>query len=272
MVAGVVGQPIAHSLSPLLHSRWIEAGGLDAVYVPFAPSTEADFIALIRGLAASGARGVNVTLPYKEVALALADQADDVARGAGAANLLLFIGGRIQARNTDGIGLIAALTEQAQALDLGSDPVVLLGAGGAARGAATALIGAGVRKLRVVNRTLERAVALTTVVGGDAFAIGDAARALDGAALIVNATSAGVGPNTEVEWPLSAAPTTAVVLDMRYGRRRTALLQQADDLGMKAIDGLGMLIGQARPSFEAFYGVAPPTGIDARALLEEAIA
>ena len=271
IVAGVVGQPIKHSMSPLLHTAWIEAAGLDAVYAPFQPPDETGFVALVRSLAGAGVRGLNVTLPFKQAALALADTADSAAERAGAANLLLFKEGRVEARNTDGIGLIASLREEAPSLNLKGAVVVLLGAGGAARGAAAALAAEGAA-LRIVNRTLDRGEALARAFGGRGYGIGEATEAFDGAALVVNSTSAGIAGGEELDWPLQALGGSAVVLDMRYGPRPTRLVSQARARGLAGFDGLGMLIGQARPSFEAFYGVPPPNDLDAEALLRGAMA
>ena len=271
LVAGVVGHPIAHSLSPLLHNAWIAAAGLDAAYVPFAPG-ETGFRRLVQGFRGGAVRGLNVTLPFKEEALNLADRADAAASAAGAANLLLFhADGVIDARNTDGLGLLAAFADQAPSVDLGAGPVVVLGAGGAARGAAAALKNAGVTELRIVNRSVDRAGALAEAFGGVAYSLGQASVAFDGAVAIINATSAGLGENPPVTWPLEAAPTTAAVMDMVYKPLLTPLLSAAQNRGMPTVDGLAMLIGQARPSFEAFFGQAPPTGLDVRALLLEAI-
>jgi shikimate dehydrogenase len=256
----------------MLHGAWIEALGLDALYAPFAPRVE-DFETLVRGLRAGGVCGVNVTLPFKSQALALAEIVSPEADAAGAANLLLFRpDGRIEARNTDGAGLLAALNEQAPGIDLGSGPVVILGAGGAARGAAAALKRAGVSDLRIVNRTIDRAAALAERFEGDAFAVANAGKAFAGAVAIINSTSAGLGEDAGPEWPLDAAPRTAVVMDMRYRPLITPRLGRARGLRMPTVDGLAMLIGQARPSFEAFFGLAPPAGDDARRLLERAMA
>ncbi len=270
-VAGVIGRPVGHSLSPLLHGAWIEAAGLDALYAPF-ESAEDGFETLVQGLRAGGVRGVNVTLPFKERALDLADAADAAAVAAGAANVLLFRpDGRIEARNTDGLGLMAAFAEQAPHADLRAGPVVILGAGGAARGAAAALASAGTPALRVVNRTLGRAAALAERFGGRAYAIEGAAAAFDGAVAVINSTSAGFGAEAPPDWPLSAAPATAAVMDMTYKPLRTPLLRRAGELGMPTVDGLAMLIGQAKPSFEAFFGVVPPAAVDVRGLLERAL-
>lgn len=272
MVAGVIGRPVGHSLSPGLHGAWIAAAGLDALYAPFEPGSEADFPTLARGLKVGGVRGVNVTLPFKAQALAMADVVDAAAAQAGAANLLLFrADGLIEARNTDGVGLLAAFAEQAPAVDLAGGPVVILGAGGAARGAAAALKGAGTPALRIVNRTLERAGALAAEFGGAAYALDEAEQAFEGAVAIINASSAGLGDGPARDWPLEAAPRQAAVMDMVYKPLETPLLQKARALGLARVDGLAMLIGQARPSFEAFYGAPPPRAVDVRVLLERAL-
>jgi shikimate dehydrogenase len=271
MVAGVVGHPVAHSLSPRLHGAWIAAVGLDAAYVPFAPA-ETGFRVLVEGFRGGVVRGLNVTLPFKEEALRLTDRADAASKAAGAANLLLFHPDQsIEARNTDGIGLLAAFAEQAPDVDLTAGPVVVLGAGGAARGAVAALASAGAQELRIVNRSVDRASALADAFGGRAYSLGQAAQAFDGATAIINSTSAGLGDNPAVLWPLEAAPRSTAVMDMVYKPLNTRLLDLARQRGMPTVDGLAMLIGQARPSFEAFYGQPPPEEVDVRALLLEAM-
>jgi shikimate dehydrogenase len=268
----VIGRPVGHSLSPLLHGAWIAAAGLDAVYAPFAPTDET-FAILVHGLCAGGVCGVNVTLPFKQQALALAEIVSLEADDAGAANLLLFgSDGRIEARNTDGLGLLRAFREQAPTIDLSSGPVVILGAGGAARGAASALKTAGVQDLRIVNRTPERAAALADRFEGRAFAVDEVGKAFAGVVAVINATSAGLDEAGGPDWPLEAAPRTAAVMDMLYRPLMTPLLRRASGLGMPTVDGLAMLIGQAKPSFEALFGIAAPAEVDARTLLERALA
>jgi len=271
IVAGVVGRPIGHSLSPALHGAWIRALGLNAVYAPF-QAIDAGFEVLVQGLRAGGVRGVNVTLPFKEMAVAMADRVSADAQAAGAANLLLFTEAGIEARNTDGVGLLAAFAEQAPTTNLASGPVAILGAGGAARGACAVLASMGARDLRIVNRTRERAEAMTERFGGRAFAIGEAAAALEDVVAIINTTSAGLADNAGVDWPLEAAPRRAAVMDMVYKPLRTPLLEKAARLGMPVVDGLGMLIGQARPSFEAFFSETPPESVHVRSLLEGMLA
>ncbi|MHB8284902.1 MAG: shikimate dehydrogenase [Caulobacteraceae bacterium] len=272
-LAGVVGAPVRQSLSPLIHNAWIAALGLDAVYAPFELSPDG-FEAFVTGLRGGSVRGLNVTIPFKERALALADVADEAASAAGAANLLVFHeNGRIEARNTDGLGVVAALADQAPELDLRGAPVVVLGAGGAARGAVPALLAAGAREVVIVNRTLARAESLAAQFGTRVRgrSLDDIADALASPSLILNATSGGMNDRDHLDLPLELALPTAVVMDMVYKPLRTSLLRRAERLGLQTVDGLAMLIGQAKPSFEAFFGVAPPAGVDVRGLALQAL-
>ncbi len=265
-IAGVVGQPVRHSLSPVIHNAWIEATALDAVYLAFAPAGDG-FAALVEGLKGGAALGLNVTLPFKQQALDLAGWADDSARRAGAANLLLFTGDGIEARNTDGSGLMGALAGAGHRPTAG--PAVVLGAGGAARGAVLALLDAGVGEVAVVNRTLERARAIAdldprvTFHGWD-----DLPAVLENAAAVINATSLGMTGQPPLEAALDAAPVTAVVMDMVYRPLETDLLRRARQRGHPTADGLAMLIGQAEPSFEALFGQTAPADVDVRAICE----
>lgn len=260
MVAGVTGRPIAHSLSPVLHNAWIEAAGLNAVYVPFAPPDEG-FERFVRGLRGGVIRGLNVTAPFKERALELADEADETARRAGSANLLIFHpDGPIEARSTDGAGLLGAFADQAVGFAF-DRPAVVLGAGGAARAAAAALLGAGCPEIRIVNRTASRAEELVFAFRDRlrAFPLARADEAMEGACAVVNAAAGGPSP------PLDSLPDDAAVMDMNYRPMlETALLQAARSRGLRPVDGLAMLIAQAAPSFEAFYGIAPPADADVR--------
>ena len=276
VVAGVAGAPVRHSLSPRLHNAWLQAAGIDGVYVAFAPQLDG-FPALARGLKGGAVRGLNVTIPFKEQALALADRASDMARLAGAANLLLFHeDGLVEARNTDGAGMLGALAAQAPWFDPAAGPALVLGAGGAARGAVAALLDAGAPEIRVCNRTVARAEqlveAMTAAGRTGALRACDRAdlAALD-AQLVVNATSLGLngGPGPDLPWRLMREG--AVAMDMVYRPLETEFLARARARGFKAVDGLEMLIRQAIPAFEAFYGAPPPAGLDARALLLAAL-
>ena len=265
-VAGVVGSPVVQSLSPLIHNAWIAAAGLDAVYIPLATWPDG-FTALVEGVRRGVLAGVNVTIPFKEAAFRLADRRDPAASACGAANLLLFdVDGGIEARNTDGSGLLAAVAEQAPAWRPDLGPVLVLGAGGAARAAVTALKAAGAR-VRLANRTSARAQALAEEIGGvEAVDIGGLHAALSDVSAVVNATAAGLQGQGELDVPLEAAPASAVVMDMVYKPLRTPLLRRAAACGLTTVDGLAMLIGQARPSFEALFGAPAPCEVDVRAL------
>ena len=265
VVAGVAGSPITHSLSPILHNAWLEAAGIDGVYVAL-EVTEGGFGGLVEGLRGTSFRGLNVTLPFKTDALATANDVHPRARRAQAANLLTFRDGRVTADNTDGLGLLAAFSEQASGFDPAAGPVAILGAGGGARGAAAAFLDAGCPHVRVINRTLGRAQALVSDLGGQAYSLADAEVAFQGVAAVINATSAGLADDATPSFPLAATPRDCVVMDMVYRPLVTPFLAQAQKLGRPTVDGLAMLIGQARPSFEAFYGQPPPADLDVRAL------
>lgn len=259
VVAGVAGQPIAHSLSPVIHMAWIAAAGLDADYRRFGPDDDAGFEALVGEIRAGRLRGLNVTAPFKAAALALADEVSDTARLCGSANLLVLEKGRIRADSTDGTGLLAALAEQAPALELRDRSVLILGAGGAARAAAAALKGAGA-DVEVLNRTPARAEALAADLGVRV-ATPDA---LGRAVLVVNALSA--PPETDIE----ALRPDAVLMDMTYRPLLTPFLAAGRARGLTTVDGLAMLIGQARPSFRALFGLEPPA-VDVRRLALDAL-
>lgn len=271
-LAGVIGWPVAHSLSPALHTAWIEAAGLDASYVhlPVKPGDEA---AAFRGLAALGLKGANVTLPHKEAALTLADHATALARRCGAANLLTVAGGALTADNTDVKGFLAGLPTEGLSQDR---PAVVMGAGGAARGVVVALVIAGWRAITVVNRSIEKAQALIAAVAAPDMSCvirsspwEERAAALEDAGVLVNATSLGMTGKPELDLDLELLPNDALVYDVIYTPIRTELLKRAEARGNACVDGLDMLIGQARPSFEMLFGHPAPISVDARAVLLE---
>jgi shikimate dehydrogenase len=273
IVAGVAGDPVAHSLSPLIHNAWIAAAGLDAVYVPFNPPGDR-FPQFVEGLRGGGVRGINVTLPFKEVALSLADRSSERAKLAEAANLLVFEpDGSITADNVDGLGLLGALQSQAPGFDPRTGPTAVLGAGGAARGAAGALIQAGSPQVRIVNRTLAKAETVAGALGARviAYPLDRMADAMKDAVAVINATSAGLLSGAGLDVPLDATPPTAVIMDMVYRPLVTPFLSRAQVLQRRTVDGLEMLIRQAVPSFEAFFGRTPDRSVDVRALAVAAL-
>ena len=271
IVAGVVGHPITHSLSPVLHNAWLQAAGIDGVYIAL-DVDELQFPNFVNSIRASSIRGLSVTIPFKEQALALADDAHPRARRARAANVLVFnAGGEIWADNTDGLGLIVALKDQAPGFEATIGPAVVLGAGGAARGAVGALLDAGCREVRMVNRTRLRADTLAEDLGVAAYDIGDLQTVLRDAALVINATSGGLSGAESLDVPLAVTPQDCIIMDMVYRPLQTPFLAAAEALGRQTVDGLAMLIGQAIPSFEAFFGVPPPTSVAVRDLAIQAL-
>ncbi len=255
-----MGSPIGHSLSPLIHRAWLAAAGMDGCYEAFEP--HGPFEDFVRGRRRDLA-GLNVTIPFKLDALALADEASDRASRAGAANLLVFgRGGSIWADNTDGEGLFAAFAEQAPGFDAASGPVTILGAGGAARGAAAAFVDAGCPEVRIVNRSSDKAGTLCDLLGDRAVVSDD----LEDVVAVINATSLGLDGGAGPALDLATLPASAVVMDMVYRPLETAFLARARIAGHATVDGLAMLIGQARPSFAALFGRAPPVDVDIRAL------
>jgi shikimate dehydrogenase len=274
-IAGVIGWPIVHSVSPTLHGYWLQEENVDGAMVPLAVARE-NFARVIRALQLSGFRGVNVTLPHKEAAFAIADQSDAAAKAAGAANLLIFHGeGRIEARNTDMVGLRESLRERLG--DLKTRTVVLLGAGGAARGAILALSELGAARVHILNRHPDKAAmlakALKPVVASqlEGADLKDWPKVAGEADLLVNTTSAGMKGHPALALDLAGLRTSAAVLDIVYNPLETALLKDAKARGHVAIDGLGMLMHQGVPSFEAFFGVRPKVTDGLRKHLEHSL-
>lgn len=268
--AGLIGWPVGHSRSPMLHRHWLDRYRIAGAYLPL-PVQPGRLEAALRGLAALGFAGCNVTVPHKQEALALADQADQVARRIGAANLIVVQpDGALHASNTDAYGFRANLREGASTWLASDGPAVVLGAGGSARAVVAALADAGVPEIRLANRTTERAEALALALGGPVRVIDwDArARALAGAALLVNTTTQGMDGHSPLDLDLSALPREAVVADLVYAPLQTPLLAAARARGNPAVDGLGMLLHQAVPSFEAWFGVRPEVTAELRAMIE----
>ncbi len=258
--AGVAGWPIAHSLSPVIHGAWLAAAGLDAAYDRFGPEDEAAFRDLVERMRAGELVGLNVTAPWKEQAMALADHVSETARACGSANLIWHHAGALWADSTDGRGLMAALGEQAPGLDPAGKVAVVLGAGGASRAAVHAL-GQAFAEVRIINRTAERAIQLVSDLQPHTPAVlthRDSGAALNGAALVVNALS--VAPQID----FAALDPEAVLMDITYRPLRTEFLAEGAARGHTTVDGLAMLIGQARPSFEALFG-RPVPDVDVRA-------
>ena len=256
--AGVMGWPVAHSRSPALHGFWLRAHGVAGAYLPF-PVPPDRLAAALRGLAALGFAGCNVTVPHKEAVLGLVDAADATARRIGAVNLVVVRPDlSLEGRNTDAYGFLANLRQSCPGWRAEAGPAVVLGAGGAARAVLVALADAGCPEIRLLNRSRGRAEALQAL--GGAVGVMDwerRAAALEGAALLVNTTSLGMQGQPPLDLDLGALPRAAVVADLVYVPLETPLLAAARACGHAAVDGLGMLLHQAVPSFEAWFGVRP---------------
>jgi shikimate dehydrogenase len=268
-VAGVIGWPVAHSRSPRLHGTWLRRYGIDGAYIPL-PVAPDRVAAAFAGLSALGLVGANVTVPHKEAALKACATLTDRARRVGAVNTLTVQqDGTLHGDITDGQGFLDNLRAQAPDWQPEAGPAVVLGAGGSARAVVEALASAGVPTVRVLNRSPQRAEALAADLGGpvEPGALADAPTALDDAGLLVNTTTLGMRGQPPLDLDLSGLPPGAVVADLVYAPLETDLLARARARGLTAVDGLGMLIHQARPGFAAWFGVWPEVTDDLRGLI-----
>jgi shikimate dehydrogenase len=268
-LAGVIGRPVAHSLSPRLHRHWLDRMGLAGHYVPL-DVAPADLQDILRALPRMGFVGANVTIPHKEAVLALADRVTERARRIGAANTLVFASdGGVEADNTDAYGFIENLRSGAPAWRPEAGPACVIGAGGAARAVVCSLLETGVPELRLVNRTRCRSDALAAEVGGaiTVFDWTDLARATEGASTIANTTSLGMEGQQPVPADRLSFGTGAVATDLVYAPLRTPFLRAAEAAGASTVDGLGMLIWQAVPGFERWFGARPVVDDAVRAAL-----
>ena len=256
--AFVVGHPIAHSRSPLIHGHWLAEHRIAGSYerLDVAPADFADFL---HALPASGFAGGNVTIPHKEAAFALADELTPRARAIGAVNTLVVKEGRLLGDNTDAPGFCAHLDHDLGAGWPGRGAAVILGAGGAARAIVVGLAERGVRRILVANRTPARAEAVAALAPGvaEALAWDDLPAAMAGAGLLVNTTSLGMKGQPPLDLDLAPLPAGAAVADIVYAPLETPLLAAARARGLAAVDGLGMLLHQAVPGFAAWFGVRP---------------
>lgn len=263
-VAGVIGWPVAHSLSPQIHNIWLAHYGIDGAYVPFEVQPE-NFEAALRALPKLGMVGVNVTIPHKEAAFDEVLTLTHRAQRAGAVNTVIVQrDGSLLGDNTDGIGFIQNLKWRAPDFHLPSSRAMILGAGGAAMAIASALLDAGCPSMVLVNRNIGRAQTLAYALGGhiDVSSWKDAPQHLEGVELLVNTTSLGMFEQPEMDLDLTLLPKSAVVADVVYAPLETNLLAQARERGNRTVDGLGMLLHQARPAFEAWFGISPEVDDD----------
>lgn len=266
-LAGVLGWPVSHSRSPRLHRHWLDRYGIRGHYVPLAVRSE-DLAEVLRTLPRAGFVGLNVTIPHKEAALALADVVTDRAALIGAANtLILRPDGRIHADNTDGYGFIANLQQAVPDWSAATGPAALIGAGGAARAVVASLLEAGVPELRIANRTRIRAEQIKAEFGAKivVYDWAQLGNMLEGAATVVNGTALGMEGRPPLRLPLDALAPGTLVTDLVYTPLRTAFLEDATARGAITVDGLGMLLHQAAPGFERWFGRRPEVDEAARA-------
>jgi len=258
-LAGVMGWPVSHSQSPRLHGFWLDRYGIDGAYVPL-PVRPEDFEAGLRALPKLGFAGVNVTVPHKEAALQLVDEVDPIARQIGAVNTIVVKkDGSLAGFNTDAFGFMENMLQISSTPPNPDRPAVILGAGGAARAVLASLIDFGLSEIRIANRTIERAEALAQSFAGPLHVQdwNNLDRAMEGAGLLVNTTSLGMTGKPPLELSLDRLPSEAIVYDIVYSPLRTSLLETAAARGNPTIDGLGMLLHQARSGFEKWFGTLP---------------
>lgn len=266
-LAAVVGWPISHSKSPRIHGYWLKKYGIQGHYIPVGIRLQ-EFESALRSMSKLGFVGVNVTIPYKESVLAMANSVSDRAALIGAANTISFrADGGIHADNTDGIGFINNLRQEEPAWDPSAGPAVVLGAGGAARAVISSLLAEGAPKIILTNRTRARAETLQQHFGGRVEVRNwiDAPDILADAATIVNTTSLGMVGQPPLEISLAKAAFGALVTDIVYSPLKTNLLIEAEQRGLLAVDGLGMLLHQAVPGFHDWFGTKPEVDAELRA-------
>jgi shikimate dehydrogenase len=270
LLAGVMGDPVMHSRSPKLHNYWLAKYGLTGAYVPLAIARE-HLRAALRALPALGFSGCNLTIPHKEAALKIVNTVDPLARRIGAVNCVVVAAdGSLEGQNHDAFGYIESVREAQPSWRADAGPIVVIGAGGGARAVLVGLIDQGAREIRLVNRTLTRAEALAHELGGAITALSwvERERALDGAAMLVNATNQGMVGAPPLDLALDRLPVSALVSDIVYIPRETALIAAARKRGNPRVNGLGMLLHQARPAFRAWFGIMPEVTPELRAMIE----
>lgn len=259
VMAGVMGWPVSHSRSPLIHNHWIQQHGLLGAYGLF-PVQPANLEAALRGLAALGIAGCNITIPHKVEAMRHVDWVDPHAQRVGAINTVVVQpDGQLHGYNHDGYGFVQSLRDVQPDWRADQGPIAVLGAGGAARAILVALLAQGAKEIRLINRTLETAQALCTEFGAAIQAVDWSQRhtALADCSLLVQTTSLGMQGQAPLDLLLDDLPTSALVSDIIYVPLETALLRQARERGNLTVNGLGMLLHQARPAFASWFGVMP---------------
>jgi shikimate dehydrogenase len=272
-LAGVMGWPVLHSRSPKVHNYWLQRHAMAGAYVPLEVKSDGLSSAL-RALAPLQFSGCNLTIPHKEAALRIVDEADDTARRIGAINCIIVRpDGSLEGRNNDGFGFVQGVLEGYPYWRPDSGPIVVLGAGGGARAVVVSVADRGAREIRLINRTLARAQALENEFGAPVKALPWESRnaAMADASMLINTTSQGMIGQPALDIALDDLPGTAVVVDIVYIPRETPLLVEAKRRGNPTVNGLGMLLHQARPAFAAWFGVMPEVTPELRRLIEATI-
>ena len=270
LLAGVMGWPVMHSRSPMLHNYWFQRYGIAGTYVPLAIKPEG-LPAALRALSPLGFAGTNLTIPHKEHALEIVDEVDATAKRMGAISCVVVRpDASLIGTNNDGYGFIHSILQEAPDWRADAGPIVVIGAGGGARAVVYSLAQRGAREIRLLNRTLPRAQALQTEFGGPIKALPweDRHAALADAAMLVNTTSQGMVGNPPLDLSLDKLPTSALVTDIVYIPLETPLLAEARRRGNRTVDGLGMLLHQARPAWKAWFGIDTEVTPELRKLVE----
>jgi len=272
-MAGLMGWPVMHSRSPKIHNFWLAKYGLNGTYVPLAIRAEG-LRAALRALPALGFAGRNLTIPHKEAAFEIVDRVDPLARRMGAINCVVVAAdGSLDSYNYDGFGYIQSILEAHPNWRADAGPIVVVGAGGGARAVVVSLADHGAQEIRLVNRSPERAQTLAREFGApiEAVAWKERHAALAGAAMLINTTSQGMAGQPALDLALDKLPASALVSDIIYVPGETPLLVAARSRGNRTVNGLGMLLNQARPAFQAWFGVMPEVTAELRAMIEATI-
>jgi shikimate dehydrogenase len=273
MMAGVMGFPVMHSRSPKLHNYWLQKHGILGHYMPLAIEPS-NIERALRALPALGFAGCNLTMPHKETAIAIMDRVSPLVRKVGAMNCVIVApDGSLEGHNFEAFGYAESLVQEVPDWKADAGPIVLLGAGGGARAVVAGLAERGAREIRVINRSPERAAKLAETLGSPVVTLPWDVRhdALADATLVVNSTSQGMHGQPPLDLRLDKLPTNAVVSDLIYTPKATPLLAAAAARGNRTVNGLGMLLNQARPAFKAWFGVMPDLTPDLRASIEATI-
>jgi len=273
LLAGVMGWPVMHSRSPMMHSHWFKKHGLAGSYVPLAIRPE-NLAAALRALHALGFAGCNLTIPHKQQAMTIVDEVDALARSIGAISCVVVRpDGALAGTNNDCYGFIHATRQEQPGWRADAGPVVVIGAGGGSRAVCYGLAQEGAKEIRLVNRSFDRAKGVAGEFGGPIKALPWDERhdALDGAAMVVKTTSCGMVGQAALDIRLDQLPKTALVSDIIYIPLETPFLAAARKRGNRTINGLGMLLNQGRPAWKAWFGIEPEVTAELRAMVERTI-